>query len=105
MGVDVNDHRNALPFTVAAQGGITHEDTTMEVFQLVGNAASNLLKRSAKNSGQSGQDGYTQLVEGIDTEVLLEKSWQLPDIVKMTCATAWDRRCRRWSSDRWWPLA
>jgi len=56
----------------------------MEFFQLIGNAASNLLKRSAKNSGQSGQDGYTQLVEGIDTEVLLEKSWQLPDIVKMT---------------------
>jgi len=55
----------------------------MEFFQLIGNAASKLLKRSAKIRGQSGQDGYTQLVEGVDTEVFLEKSWQLPDIVKL----------------------
>jgi len=45
VGVDVNDHRNALPFTVAAQGAITHGDPTMEFFQLIGNAASKLLKR------------------------------------------------------------
>jgi putative ABC transport system substrate-binding protein len=30
VGVDVNDHRNTLPFTVAAQGVITHEEKSNE---------------------------------------------------------------------------
>jgi hypothetical protein len=58
VGVDVNDHRNALPFTVAAQGAITHEDPTMEFFQLIGNAASKLLKRSANIQASPAEDDF-----------------------------------------------
>jgi hypothetical protein len=53
----------------------------MEFYQLVGNAASKLLERSANIQASPAKTDTR--VGGPDTEVFFETSWQLPDIVKM----------------------